>query len=61
MTAQQIKTLNRLFRSESTQLNYILAVALCELETSINEEPERMRSEYGNCFFHYMENLTDES
>ena len=60
MNAQQTKKLNRLLRSESTQLNYILAVMCCEFEQAMKDEPDRMRSEYGECLFRYVENLLGE-
>ena len=60
MNEQKTKRLNRLLRSESTQLNYILAVMCCEFEQVMKDEPERMRSEYGKCLFRYVENLLGE-
>jgi len=60
MKKYQTKRLERLLRSESQQLNYILAVMLTEFEKAMKEEPERMRSEYGDYLFHYIGSLTHE-
>jgi len=63
MNDKQTKRLGKIMNPPGTpiQLAYVQAVMLVEFEQSINNDSERMRKEYGNCLFHYLESLLDES